>query len=226
MGRMLRKVRYGSRPQTLRLEETMAKKKRGPLTPDLPQPPLIHPGREAANTSERWEESQRGKKAYRVEPPEGGWDANYVPGYSDERHMWESKGQSPTLNMPARLQWVRCVAQEPAYRDWMEWSRKGYILLKADPETRVCPELERHGWEMPPAAFIKPNGLIQKGTDDAVLAYCAGDAAKENYRKERADTEYQEGVKPRQGTQTGVLLESHEEERSKVKLSDDDVSPL
>lgn len=199
----------------------MARKRREPL----PEKPLIWPGKEAANTSERWEESQRGKKPLRVEPPDGGWDANYVPGYSDERHAWEAQKENPSLRMPARLQWVRCIGHEPAYRDWMEWSRKGYILLKADPETRTCNELTQWGWSVPEQAVIQPNGLIRKGTDDAVLAYCPGEQAKENFRKERQETAYQEGVKPRQGQTTGVLLESEEEERTIVKLSDGDVGP-
>ena len=184
--------------------------------------PLIFPGQEVTNTSERWEASQQGQTAYKIPPPEGGWDANYVPGYSDELASWEAKKQSPTLNMPARLQWVRCTAQEPDFRDWMEWSRKGYILLRADIETRTCADLQKHGWGVPPAAVIQPNGLIRKGTDDAVLAYCARDQAVKNYREERERTAFLEGTQGKAGEKTGVPFES-EEQREKVRLGDQDV---
>jgi hypothetical protein len=185
--------------------------------------PLIFPGQEVTNTSERWEASQQGKTAYKVEPPEGGWDANYVPGYSDERHSWEAKKEVAVLHMPARLQWVRCTGQEPDYRDWMEWARNGYVLLKADAETRTCADLSKHGWDIPSAAVIQPNGLIRKGTDDAVLAYCPKDQAIKNWKAEREYTAFLEGTEGKQGVKTGVPLESEEETREQVKLGDQDV---
>jgi hypothetical protein len=188
--------------------------------------PMIFPGQKT-NTSEKFVAEKKGMEQMgRAEPPEGGWDANYVPGYSDERHYWESQGKNSSLEMPGRLQWIRATGAQANYRDTLEWSRKGYIVLKCvpradggwDPPT----ELAKHGWGIPPVAEIQENGVIRKGTEDAVLAYCDGEQARKNFLKEQDDIQTMEQTHGRRGERSGVPLES-EEEREKVRLGEGDI---
>ncbi len=200
---------------------------------DKKREPMIWPGQKT-NTSERFEAENKGKvQMGTAEPPEGGWDSNYVPGYSDERHYWEQQGKNSSLEMPGRLQWIRAHGAQANYRDTLEWSRQGYIVLKCikhekgengdwgggwDPPT----EMAKHGWGRPPVAEIQDDGVIRTGTEDAVLAYCDGERAAKNFLKEQADIPAMEQTSGRRGERSGVVLES-EEQRTKIKLGEGDI---
>ena len=148
-----------------------------------------------------------------VEPPEGGWDSSYVPEYSDHRHMNVQlckQGKNP-VELPAHLCWVPKM-----YRGMMPYDRKGYKVIEdANPETRTSDLLQKHGWGMPPAATITPEGRIEK--DDSYLAYVDGERYKKEVEKDLAHRKYMEGAS------TAEHIEMKTEESKKVRLSSDDV---
>lgn len=171
--------------------------------------PIVFPGHTKLS-GDRHEESGVGLKARDVEPPDGGWDSTYVPGYSDMKHMNEIlklRKQKP-LDMPANVIWV-----PRDYRGFMPYQKKGYAIItdaKLDETgTKRSEMLEQHGWEVAPAARVMPDGTIQK--DDLVLAYVPGDRHRAEVRKDEEYRKFREG---------GPMETEHEE---KIKVSDEEV---
>ena len=148
-----------------------------------------------------------------VEPPEGGWDSSYVPEYSDHKHMNEElrkQGKKP-VDLPANLCWV-----PKSFRGMMPYDRKGYTVIDdVNQETGVSDLLQKHGWGMPPAATITPEGRIEK--DDSYLAYVDAERHKVEEDKDLASRRFREGgAAPDSITMTT-------EQSKKVRLSSDDI---
>ena len=168
--------------------------------------PVHFPGVKAP-LAEQYYQSEEGKKAYKVEPPEGGWDSSYVPGFSDQKHMNEMlklQGEKP-LGLPANLCWLPINKKA-----LMLWTKKGYeVITDGNPETQTSEMLAKHGWKVPEQATVMPNGTIQR--EDVVLGYVPGERYLEEQEKEAEERAFREGA----------TLET--EEKRKVQLTDDDI---
>ena len=156
--------------------------------------PIVFPGR-TVMSGDKHEESGAGHRQKLVEPPEGGWDASYVPGYSDMRHMNDAlraRGKEG-IKVPANVCWV-----PRNYRGFMPYKKKGYEVItdaKLDEVgTKRSEMLEKHGWEVAPAADVREDGTIQK--DDLVLAYVPGDRYREEMKKEEEHRQLALAVPP------------------------------
>lgn len=178
----------------------------------MPDKPLIFANKTVSDAEKHWAQHDN-LKTWRAEPPLGGWDSSYVPGYSDERHYWSAKGEVPIEHMDARLQWVRAVGEND-YRGWMPWARMDYVLVRVEDDGTI-PLLDKHGWERPPAAQVMPDGTLRR--DDTLLAYCDGDTARKHHREERAHAAKVRGDNPPE-VPTGYS----EGERKKIKLTDEE----
>lgn len=104
-----------------------------------------------------------------------GWDWSYVPGYSEEKRENERRaatGQKP--NPIPRLQWVRVSktnGDDVDYRQNVTWRTLGY-------EACTKKDLEKYGWEMPPAGYEAPDGTIRR--EDLALAIVGSEQAERN----------------------------------------------
>jgi len=180
------------------------KKKRGPV---------VFPGR-TVMSGDKFEGSGEGRKTKLVEPPEGGWDASYVPGYSDMRHMNDAlrARKKKGIDLPANVCWV-----PRSYRGFMPYRKKGYAVITDatidESGNKRSDMLEKHGWEVAPAADVREDGTIQK--DDLILAYVPGDRWREEERKEAEHRAFMEGT-------TGKNVEVETERSEKIRLTDDD----
>ena len=177
--------------------------------------PLLYSQTPKADAERHWETNQgmQPQKAEVIaEPPMGGWDSSYIPGYSDIRHLNEllKKDGLEERLLPIRLQWIRSTG-ETDRRDMMQWGRLGYELVKADPQTKRSDLLEKHGFGFPPAAHVTPEGLIRK--DDLLLAFVDGVQAQKNFDKER---EFTREFESSSGDNPEIQFE--EEKREKVYL--------
>lgn len=175
--------------------------------------PVVFPGK-TVPAGDKHEESGAGHKPKLVAPPDGGWDASYVPGFSDMRHMndaLKAKGKHG-VDLPANVCWV-----PRNYRGFMPYKRKGYEVItdaQLDESGNKRSEmLEKHGWEVAPAADVREDGTIQK--DDLVLAYVPGDRYREEERKEAEYRAYMEGS-------TGKNVEVTTEHSEKIQISSDE----
>ena len=124
-----------------------------------------------------------GAAANLVEPPLGGWDSSYVPGYSDIRHSNDLRvrdGEKP-IEMAVRLQWARWEGEQHN-RDLLPWLRQGYEFVVVDQadKARWFRDL---GFDFPPAARVDAQGYVRR--DDTVLMFCSAEQAAKNFRKER-----------------------------------------
>jgi hypothetical protein len=182
--------------------------------------PFVYPGK-TDSVAEKFSHDPKAHEKHLAEPPLGGWDANYVPGYSDHRHLNElrvRRGEKP-IPLPAKLHWIRATGERVGYRDLMEWTRKGYKVIDDAEERDGKPfseTLAQHGWGWPPVGTIQ-NGMIRKGNEDLILAYVDGDRARQN---EREDAEYRAMM---EGASGEAHIESETETRETVQLSDADV---
>ncbi len=171
--------------------------------------PLLFAGKSTTKTEKYYAEGGPVKvKPFRVTPPLGGWDTKYVPGYSDMKLKLEGEGKVAALHMPARLQWIPIGRNIGAGRSRMVWNRMGYKEVEVDHMTGKANLLEKHGWDLPPAADIDEKGHLVE--DDVVLAYCDGEQAKKNYE------EWNEYNK----LQSNIMDTDKEKE---VKISDEDI---
>lgn len=110
-----------------------------------------------------------------IERIETEWDWSYVPGYSEARRDNDKLASKDKPIRPIdRLYWVRVGGVdggEVDYRQRVATQRLGYRACTAS-------DLENRGWEMPPAAYEAPDGLIRR--DDLALAIVDFDRAEKN----------------------------------------------
>lgn len=171
--------------------------------------PLLFAGKSQTQTGKFYDEDGPAKvKPFSVEPPLGGWDSKYVPGYSDMKLKLEGEGKVAALHVPARLQWIPLGTGRGAGRSRMVWNRMGYKEVEVDHITGRANLLDKHGWGAPPAASVDDKGHFVM--DDLVLAYCDGDQAKKNYKEWDKYNKLQSGI-------------MDTEKKEKVELSDEDV---
>ncbi len=118
-----------------------------------------------------------------VEPPLGGWDSSYVPGYSDIRHFNDlaTRDGKKLMELAVRLQWARWEGEQHN-RDLLPWLRQGYEFVVVDQadKARWFRDL---GYGFPPAARVDAQGYVRR--DDTVLMFCDAAQAAKNLRKER-----------------------------------------
>jgi hypothetical protein len=178
----------------------------------------VFPGKTLSQVEKFYKEKDTERKEpLLVEPPEGGWDSSYVPGFSDQRAMnevLEHQGRKP-VEMPANVAWARATGEQD-YRGLIDWRRQGYEILKVDPETETCENLRKHGWDLPPAAQVMPDGTIRR--DDVLLVYCPGDKHRENIERHEQKRDSRQGISSRDG------IEMETEESRKIGVKDDEVN--
>ena len=182
--------------------------------------PLIFPSSRKPDAVRHHETGAGETTTGSIEPPRGGWDSSYVPGFSELRHankyartaQGRRAGYRET-ELPANLAWIR-YAGEGDYRGMIEWRKKGYEIITVDPETGKAQLLEQYGWSLPPASQITSDHMIRR--DDTVLAYCDGETHKKNIREH---AEYREFM---QGASTQATIEMETEEKRKIRVGPDD----
>jgi len=179
----------------------VAKKKRKPLVFSQQQ----------KSEAQKFAKNPERLRSHMAEPPLGGWDSSYVPGYSDARHhneILKREGKKP-VPLPIRLQWMRMANDSHDYRDIIKWKRLGYEPLEC--AEGGCAKLEEHGYDLPPAGHIDPQDHIRK--DDLILGWTSGERAAKNLADEEA---YKKAIHdvPAQDT-----IEGEVEEEEQVYLS-------
>lgn len=134
-----------------------------------------------------------------AEPPEGGWDAFYVPGYSDIRALNDHRLRDglPAVPVPAGVAWVRYTRDNrDHYSGAQKWFRAGYKIVEDAREEngeKRSQLLEDFGYGAPPAAVVTNEGHFR--VDDVVLAWCPGEKHEKNIREHAEKRKFREGKK-------------------------------
>jgi hypothetical protein len=186
------------------------------MTDKKKRPPLMFPGKSTTDV-EKFHESHVGEKPVLCDPPEGGWDSSYVPGFSDLRHMNEElkkKGKKP-VPLPANVLWVRSTGKDD-YRGMIEYRRQGYEIVNDATPEGTSETLNRYGYGLPPAAQIMPDGTIRR--DDVILAWCTGEQHAKNVKQHEEYRRWRSGSSPSED------IEMTTEVEEKLEVSDQDVS--
>ncbi len=184
--------------------------------------PVIFPSERKADAVRHYETGQGDTTAGTIEPPRGGWDSSYVPGFSELRHAnsyaktLQGRREGYTeVELPCNIAWIR-YAGDHDYRGMIEWRKKGYEIITVDTTTGKAELLEKHGFGIPPAAQVTSDGMIRR--DDTVLAYCDGETHRKNIR------EHEEYRAFMQGASTQATIEMETEESRKIRIGPDDAS--